>query len=373
MRDNILKDLFVLEMANNHWGSVKRGLKIINTYGRIVRANSVKAAIKLQFRDSDSFIHPDYKDLDERYIKKTKETFMSPTDFGKLVHQIKRVGCIPMSTPFDEKSVALCADLNLEIIKIASSDITDWPLIEKIGELKKPTVVSSGGAKENDLDNIVKFFENRKIPLAINHCVSLYPSEDSQLELNQIQYLINRYPENLIGFSTHEYSDWSSSIMISYTLGARTWERHVDVDDGEYPISKYCSTPEQVDTWFKSYYKTKEMLQGPTDTRRVITKDERGYLDSLTRGIYAKKDLKKGYVFTKDSFRNDFFLSIPLHKGQLSCNEIINDSVLIKDIKENDILSVEHIDSPYNTNSQLKKIIDERGYDFKKVVKLAKS
>ena len=47
MRTNIFEDLFVLEIANNHWGSVDRGLKMISDYGKVVRFNNVRAAIKL--------------------------------------------------------------------------------------------------------------------------------------------------------------------------------------------------------------------------------------------------------------------------------------------------------------------------------------
>ena len=54
---DIFDELFVLEMANNHWGSVERGLKIISDFSKIVRFNNVKATIKLQIRDVDSFIH----------------------------------------------------------------------------------------------------------------------------------------------------------------------------------------------------------------------------------------------------------------------------------------------------------------------------
>ena len=66
----IPKQLIVLEMANNHWGSVDRGLKLIRDYGSVVRFNNVKAAIKLQFRDVDSFIHQDFRgneDLGEKF------------------------------------------------------------------------------------------------------------------------------------------------------------------------------------------------------------------------------------------------------------------------------------------------------------------
>src|SRR6185369_6009465 len=67
---DIFDELFVLEMANNHWGSVERGLKIVNTFAQVVRFNNVRAAIKLQLRDVDTFIHKDYVGrTDIRYIK----------------------------------------------------------------------------------------------------------------------------------------------------------------------------------------------------------------------------------------------------------------------------------------------------------------
>jgi N-acetylneuraminate synthase len=298
---------------------------------------------------------------------------MSEKNLKKLVNQVKRVGALTMSTPFDEKSVQTVKDFDLDLVKIASSDITDWPLIEKIADLKKPTIVSTGGAQEVDLDNIVKFFFNRNIPLSLNHCISLYPTEDSELALNQIKYLKDRYPENIIGFSSHEYNDWSSSMLLSYAMGARTWERHVDIDEGDFEVSKYCSLPEQIDFWFKSYFKAQEMLEGPEYSRRSISKREKKYLDSLTRGIYAKKNIKKGYKFTKKSFENDFYLSIPLNKGQISCNEIINDVTLISDIKKDAILSINHIDGPYNENKKLRTRIEKRGYEKSQIVNLKNS
>jgi len=70
---DIFDELFVLELANNHWGSLERGLKIITDFSRIVRFNNVRASIKLQFRDVDNFIHRDFRDrTDIRYIKNSR-------------------------------------------------------------------------------------------------------------------------------------------------------------------------------------------------------------------------------------------------------------------------------------------------------------
>jgi sialic acid synthase SpsE len=358
----LFENLFVLELANNHWGKVDRGLKIIRDFGTVVRYNNIKAAIKLQFRDVDNFIHPEYKGNEEsRYIKKTEATKLSKEQFARLLDEIRNVSCIPMSTPFDEASVDLCVEFDLPIIKVASSDMNDWPLLEKIASTRRPVIISTGGASEKDLDDVVRFFEKRDISLAINHCVSLYPSEDDELNLNQIDYLKHRHPSHVIGLSTHEYHDWHSSMLISYGKGARSWERHIDIDYEGVPVSSYCTLPHRADEWFKAFHKAVEMCGGSSDSRRVISKREIEYLDALVRGVYARKQLDPGYVLSKENFQKDFYLAIPLLKGQLSCREVMNGEMLTTAIAPNEALTIEHIDGPYANNETLKKLILNRG------------
>lgn len=360
--NEVFENLFILELANNHWGSVERGLSIIRDHAAVMRYNGIKAAIKLQFRDVDSFIHDSYKGNTEiRYIKKTEATKLSKEDFARLVTEVKRLSAIPMATPFDENSVDLCVEFGMPIIKIASSDINDWVLIEKIASKKLPVIVSTGGASEKNIDDIVRFFEHRNIPLAINHCISLYPSEDHQLELNQLDYLKQRYTGHVIGLSTHEYHSWDASMYISYAKGARSWERHIDIDDGKYPVSPYCSTPEKIDIWFKAFNKAKEMCGSASEERRICSKNEIEYLDALVRGVYAKNDIEPGYIISNETFSKDFYLAIPLQKGQLSCREIINGEMIVNKIPAGSPLKITDIDNPYSKNNQLTELIQKRG------------
>ena len=355
---DIFEDLFVLEMANNHLGNLNRGCQIIKEFGTVVRYNDVRAAIKLQFRDVDSFIHKDFqKRQDIRYIKKTLDTRLNREELAILVESVRRANCIRMATPFDEKSVELCLELGIEIIKIASSDITDWPLLEKIAKTHKPVMVSTGGSSLNNIDNMVTFFENRNIPLAINHCVSLYPTEDSDLQLNQIDFLKNRYPGHIIGLSTHEYHDWEFSMVIAYAKGARTFERHIDIKTEGTTISPYCSTPEQVAVWFQTFKKAREMCGAPGSEKHPSPQNEIDYLTSLVRGVYARRDLPTGHILTAD----DYYLAIPLQKGQLSCRELLNDQVLAQDIQKDAPMMVETVDSLYNRDETLKKQLYTRG------------
>jgi len=357
---DIFEELFMLELANNHLGSLERGLKIVAEFAQVVRFNNVRATIKLQFRDVDSFIHKDFVDRkDLRYVKKTLETRLTDEDLATLVRAIRQAGFTATATPFDERSVDLCVELGIPILKLASSDLNDWVLIEKIAKTKKPVVVSTGGSSLKDVDDIVTFFANRNIPLGINHCVSLYPTEDSELELNQIDFLRNRYPDNTIGFSSHEYSNWSNSMFIAYAKGARMFERHIDIQTDGVKVSPYCSLPHQVDEWFRAFHKAKEMCGAPGTQKRIPPKKEIEYLDALVRGVYAKADLPEGHCLVDD----DVYLAIPLQKGQLSCRELMRGEMLLKAVQRDAPIKIDDIESPYSQIPSLKKTIYQRGLD----------
>jgi N-acetylneuraminate synthase len=361
-RNNIFQELFVLEMANNHWGNLNRGLRIISDFAQVVRFNNVRATIKLQFRDVDSFIHKEFRNrTDIRYIKKTLDTKLSKQDFGTLVQSVRDHGCLTSATPFDEVSVDMCQEFDLDMIKLASSDINDWFLIERIAQTRKPVSFSTGGSSLKGVDDLVKFFSNRSIPFAINHCVSLYPSEDSNLDLNQLDFLRERYPSAVVGLSTHEYTSWDASMLIAYAKGARTFERHIDIDVDGIPVSPYCSQPHQVDTWFKSFKKAKEMCGGSSTERRFVPLKESEYLDALVRGVYAKRDLPEGYMIKHENNNDDFYLAIPLQKGQISVRELMNGERLIKPVLKDQALMIDMIDSPYAHVESLKQEIYRRG------------
>src|SRR5574344_1236130 len=133
MDDEIFQNLFVLELSNNHLGDVSRGKKIITDFSSIIKANSIKGAFKLQLRDSDNFVHKNFLSrTDIRYINKILKTKMSLDDYAELVQEIIKSGCVPMATPFDEKSVKNAIKLGIQIFKIASSDLADKSLIEEV-------------------------------------------------------------------------------------------------------------------------------------------------------------------------------------------------------------------------------------------------
>jgi sialic acid synthase SpsE len=361
MHNIIFENLFVLEMASNHQGKLDRGLEIIRQFSRVARFNNVKAAIKLQFRDIDNFIHKDFRDRNDiRYVKRVSDTKLSKEAFSVLVEAIRKSGCIPMATPFDEKSVDWCVEFKMPIIKVASADNNDWTLLEKIAVTKRPVIVSTGGMSLKDMDDVVSFFSSRNIPLALNHCVAAYPHEDNECELNQVDFLRDRYPELTIGYSCHEYCDWQTSMHIAFAKGARTFERHIDINDDGFEIAKYSSLPNQIDTWFKAWKKSLEMCGGSAKSRRNFLAREIEYLDSYVRGVYARRNLKAGQLLSED----DVYLAIPLRKGQASSRELMLGKYghkMLKDCTADEPILVESLDTPYSQDERLLELFRNRG------------
>lgn len=336
-KKNVFDDLFVLELARNHWGDVERGKEIIKQYAKVVKDNGVRACIKLQAFDTDNFIHKDFLpkegELEDgentqapgshtRYIKKTLATKLTDEEFAELVNAIKEAGLETMVTPYDERSVELCGELDVDMMKLASSDTGCITLVEKVIELGKPLSISTGAVKVENVDRVVKMAEERGIPLLVNQCVSNYPSDDEDLELNQINFWKNRYPNVSIGFSSHDYVDITRSHIAAVAMGAVSYERHVDIQTDDKIVSKYCIVPEQAEEWFRAHKVIKSMLGDNVDSVRTMTDVEKGYIRSVNRGVYAARDLEEGYELTHKGLGKDFYLAIPLQDNQVSASEL---------------------------------------------------
>lgn len=138
MKEFNFKNLFIYDMANNHQGDVNHGLKIIDEIGAVTKKVGVRAALKFQFRQLETFIHPDYQARDDlKFVKRFNSTKLPLDAFKKMAQKIKDTGMYTMSTPFDEPSVDLIMDMDLDLIKVASASSDDKPLLKKIAKAKK--------------------------------------------------------------------------------------------------------------------------------------------------------------------------------------------------------------------------------------------
>lgn len=331
----IFDDLFIFEMANSHQGSVEHGKDIIHEMGKIARKYNIKAAVKLQYRNLDTFIHPDYKGRkDVNHIPRFESTRLTYDQFTELVEAIRSEGMIAMSTPFDEDGVDWCMDQGLDIIKVASCSSLDWPLLEKIAATHKPVIISVGGKTISDIDKLYNYFTHKRCDFAFMHCIAEYPAPIERLQLDFIDKLRRRYPDNVIGYSGHEDPDDNVIPMMAIAKGAKILERHVGLPTETISLNAYSMNPDQADKWVKSALEAKEICKMKKETERYISQAEIDSLNSLMRGVYLKHDVKKGDVLNKE----DVFFAMPNHDKQMTSGEFFEGVVASKDYKTNEEL-----------------------------------
>lgn len=331
----IFDDLFIFEMANSHQGSVEHGKDIIHEMGKIARKYNIKAAVKLQYRNLDTFIHPDYKGRkDVNHIPRFESTRLTYDQFTELVEAIRSEGMIAMSTPFDEDGVDWCMDQGLDIIKVASCSSLDWPLLEKIAATHKPVIISVGGKTISDIDKLYNYFTHKRCDFAFMHCIAEYPAPIERLQLDFIDKLRRRYPDNVIGYSGHEDPDDNVIPMMAIAKGAKILERHVGLPTETISLNAYSMNPDQADKWVKSALEAKEICKMKKETERYISQAEIDSLDSLMRGVYLKHDVKKGTELK----REDVFFAMPNHDKQMTSGQFFEGVVASKDYKANEEL-----------------------------------
>jgi len=306
------QDLFILDMANNHQGSLQHGQTIIREVSQVVKEAGVRAAIKFQFRQLDTFIHPSHQEgSDLKYVQRFMSTRLKHDEFRRMVDDIRSQGLLALCTPFDEESVGIIVRMGFDAIKVASCSARDWPLLEEVADAGKPVVASTGGLSVEDIDNLVSFFQHRGVHFAIMHCVSIYPTPDHRMNLRQIGALKDRYPGVQIGWSTHERPEDLAPVQMAVALGADLFERHVGVETAEIKLNEYSSTPERLAAWFQAHARAR-ILCGPRQ-RPPASPEERDAIAGLRRGVYARRPIRKGVEID----RSQVYFAMPYLEGQL--------------------------------------------------------
>lgn len=315
---NIFSELFIFEMANSHQGSVEHGKAIIREMGKIARKYNIRAAVKLQYRDLDTFIHPDYKlRKDVKHIPRFMSTRLSYEQFCELVHEIRKEGMITMSTPFDETGVDWCMDQGIEIIKIASCSALDWPLLTKAAGTRKPLIISTGGKTLSDIDKLYNFFTHRGCEFAFLHCIAEYPAPYEGLQLDFIDRMNRRYRDITIGYSGHENPDDNTVPMLAIAKGAKILERHVGLPTETISLNVYSMNPQQADRWVEAALRAKKICTTKKENDKYVSQDELDSLRSLMRGVYARRDIGEGEILEE----KDVFFAMPCQEGQLTSGE----------------------------------------------------
>ena len=362
------KPLFVFELANNHMGDYDHGHRMIQEFAGVTQGFPFDFAFKFQFRDIVTFIHPEFQNrMDIKYVKRFSETQLPFEKVANLMRTIRDNGFQTICTPFDEASIDQIIDLDFDFIKIASCSFNDWPLLEKIIKTDKPIIASTAGVPIDVIDNVVSFFHHRDKRFVLMHCVGEYPTMEEHLELNQIDFFKQRYPDVPIGYSTHEDPNNVESIKIAVAKGAMIFEKHVAVETDIYPKNTYSATPDQIKRWLQSAQSAFKMC-GVARQRKSFSEKELSDLRQFKRGVFLKKSIKAGEKVTVE---NTFF-AFPNSPGQLLANDMskytsftvkqdmkINEPVFLNNVEQSEIR-----EKVYAIVSEIRKILKKGNIIF---------
>lgn len=281
--------LVIAEIGNNHEGSFDLAQELV---GRAAETGA--GAVKFQTFRTEHFINR--KDA-ERFAK--LESFaLTAAQFEALADQAHEAGILFISTPFDMESAELICTI-ADAVKIASSDNTFYPLIEKAAESGKPLIFSTGLADAGQVryaDSLVAriwrengFDQDR----AVLHCVTSYPVPPEAANLAAIGSLHRLLPDAIIGYSDHTIGIEASVLAVA--MGARIIEKHFTVNKNHSDFRDHQLSADPADL--------KQLMNRITETTAMIgdgaislSACEADIDQAVRRSIVVSRNLPAGHV-----------------------------------------------------------------------------
>jgi sialic acid synthase SpsE len=157
-----------------------------------------------------------------------KRCALSEEEEVELKKYVESLGMIYLCTPFSRAAAERLKRMNVSAYKIGSGECNNYPLIKHIAADGKPIILSTG---MNDLESIapaVEILRQAKVPFALTHCTSLYPTPYEKVRLGGLQELAGQFPDAVIGLSDHSIGNYTCFAAVA--LGASILEKHFTSD-----------------------------------------------------------------------------------------------------------------------------------------------
>lgn len=230
------------EIGQNHNGSVDIAKAIIDVVSRPVYDKLFN--LELKRMDAVKLTKRDLKQ--ELSASQMQRPYDTPHSFGKTygehrayleLDDLQHYDCYQYAK---EKGLdfveTLCAIGCLSLLdhftpdrlKVASRDLTNLPLLDALAQTKIPIIVSTGMAGEKELNEAIEVISRHHEDISILHCVSQYPTEYKNVNLNTIKYLKDHYPAYSIGYSDHTIG--IATPVAAVAMGSEIIEKHITLD-----------------------------------------------------------------------------------------------------------------------------------------------
>jgi sialic acid synthase SpsE len=278
--------LIVAEIGNNHEGSVDAAFQLIEA-----AAAAGVDAVKFQTFQTERFV----RKADKSRFDRLKSFELPQRQWRTLSERARSAGLLFFSTPLDLGSADLLREI-VDAYKVASGDLTFFPLIERVASMDKPVIMSSGLA---DLVEIHKALEcaqaaaakrGRSAELAVLHCLSAYPAPPEEVNLLSIPYMAERLPCS-VGYSDHVPG--VEAAVAAAASGARIVEKHFTLDKrcSSFRDHQLSADPTEMKDLVRRIRLVETMRGRPG---KMVQPCEANFVTTFRRSIAASGDLKAG-------------------------------------------------------------------------------
>ncbi len=286
----------IAEIGLNHNGKLDEAIALIKN-----AAEAGADLVKFQIFSAEKFYSMYTKSLlnneepyyDDSIIQFFKKFELSFNDYRTLKQVAIDNGVVFFASCFDDESFEMMEQLNVPLYKVASSEITNVPLLKKIASTAKPVIISTGISLQDEITFAVNLFQKENCHVVLLHCVSLYPVPHTAINLSKIRNLQQLFTIP-VGFSDHSKDNRAS--MMAVALGARVFEKHFKLSPDHDCADKDVSlSPEEFRQYVNDIMIACEMMgEGTID----YSESEKEVARSARRSIFAARDLPLGTLLT---------------------------------------------------------------------------
>ncbi len=220
----------IAEAGLNHNGSLKMALQLVDA------AKQASAdCVKFQKRDVSNLAISDVLEAEDRRFPSLGSTYrgirerleFGEAEYREIIQHCRSKEIQFLCTAFDIASIEFLSALDVGAFKLASHSLTNMPLIECAASTRKPVFLSTGMCTFYEIDRSVEVFQKRGTPLALFHCVSVYPHKAEEANLSLMDAIRERY-QVPVGYSGHELGHLPT--LVAVARGAAAIERHFTMD-----------------------------------------------------------------------------------------------------------------------------------------------
>jgi len=297
---NDKKSIFIAEIGLNHNGRFGEAHEMIAR-----AAESGADAVKFQTFVPELMNSPYTRSLmergDESFTDRAVIDFLARftlrgEDYVKLKERASACGVEFFSAAFDAPSVDLLERTGVRLYKIASSEVTNIPLLEKVASCRKPVIMSTGMSRAHEIGSAIEALAANGCPeICLLHCVSLYPMEPAEANLLRIVSLREMFGLHT-GLSDH--SAGHETAAAAAILGARVFEKHFKLSDShDCPDAAVSLSPA---AFREMVLKVNEALLMPGSGEIGFSGREGETAAAARRSLFAARDIAEGDIIGRE-------------------------------------------------------------------------